>query len=79
MASNQGRVARARALYQFRRRFLRAWANDDFEHQARFARQGDVRPMLADLFQVAFLLVGMLLASEAVGFIQFDVAESKRL
>ncbi len=54
-------------------RFLRTWANDDFEHQARFARHCDVRPMLADLFQVAFLLVGMLLASEAVEFIQFDV------
>jgi hypothetical protein len=35
--------------------------------------------MLADLFEVAFLLVGMLLASEAVEFIQFDVAESKLL
>jgi hypothetical protein len=29
--------------------------------------------MLADLFQVAFLLVRMLLASEAVKFIQFDI------
>ena len=29
--------------------------------------------MLAYLFQVAFMLVGMLLASEAVEFIQFDV------
>jgi len=29
--------------------------------------------MLADLFQIAFLLVCMLLASEAVEFIQFDI------
>jgi hypothetical protein len=29
--------------------------------------------MLADLFDVALFLVGMLLASEAVEFIQFDI------
>jgi hypothetical protein len=35
--------------------------------------------MLADLFEVALLRIRTLGACEAVEFIQFDVAESKRL
>ena len=62
-----------RAFDQFRRRLLRARADDHFQHQAGLAGHCDVRPMLADFFQVTLLLVRMLLAGEAVEFIQFDI------
>jgi hypothetical protein len=52
---------------------LRARADDDFQHQARFTRHCDVGPVLANFIRIGLLLVRMFSASEAVEFIQFDV------
>src|SRR5262245_60077614 len=63
----------SRSFHQFRRRLLRARPDNHFEQQSRFPGHCAVRPMPADLIEVALLRIWMPGSCEAVEFIQFDV------